>query len=138
MKITITGPRSIGKSTVSKIVAKKLKLKYLSSDEIGEKALKKHGGLDKAIKLGEIGKFIKSSAYGLIRSAYKQRKSIVFDLSGGSITSRKFKHASKQVRETAMQNSIIVGLLPSKNINCSVNFLFKRERERKHFKKNAL
>ncbi|MBT6823985.1 cytidylate kinase, partial [archaeon] len=32
MIITITGPRSVGKSTVSKILAKKLKLKYTSSD----------------------------------------------------------------------------------------------------------
>ena len=63
MIITITGPRSVGKSTISKIVAKKLNMRYVSSDKIGEKAIKKEGGLDKAIKSGVIGKFIKKSAY---------------------------------------------------------------------------
>lgn len=54
MKITITGPRSVGKSTIGRLVARKLKMKYISSDEIGDKALKKEGGLDKAIKSGII------------------------------------------------------------------------------------
>lgn len=40
MNITITGPRSVGKTTISKLIAKKLKLKYISSDEIGEKEFK--------------------------------------------------------------------------------------------------
>ena len=65
MKITITGPRSVGKTTISKIVAKKLRLNYFSSDEIGEKHLKKEGvnkainyDLDNFVKLNEGGKQI--------------------------------------------------------------------------------
>lgn len=133
MIITITGPRSVGKSTIAKILAKKLKLKYVSSDEIGEKALKKHGGLDKAIKSGIIGKFIKSSAYGLIRKQYL-KNNFVFDLSGGSVSSTKFPEASAKVRKIAKEKSFIIGLLPSKNIKESINFLFEREKERAHFK----
>ena len=72
MKITITGPRSVGKTTVSKLLAKNLKLRYYSSDEIGEKALKKEGGLDRAIKSGTIEKFIRKDAYNLIRNVYKK------------------------------------------------------------------
>jgi cytidylate kinase len=34
MRIAITGPRSVGKSTISKIVAEKLNLKYISSDDL--------------------------------------------------------------------------------------------------------
>ncbi len=133
MRITITGPRSIGKTTVSKIVARKLNLRYYSSDEIGEKHLKKYGGLDKAIKSGIIGKFIKESSYGLVREVYK-KDNFVFDLSGGAVSSKKYAKASQRVRKIAKDNSIIVGLLFSKNIKESVKFLFEREKRRTHFK----
>lgn len=133
MRITITGPRSVGKTTISRIVAKKLRLKFYSSDEIGEKAFRKQGGLDKAIKSGEIGRFIKSSAYGLIRKVY-EKDNFVFDLSGGSVSSKKYKEASRKVRKIAGKKSIIIGLLPSKNTKKSIKFLFEREKRRKHFK----
>ncbi len=133
MRITITGPRSVGKTTISKLLAKNLRLKYFSSDEIGEKALKKYGGLDKAIKQNLIGKFIKNSNYGLIREIYK-KNNFVFDISGGAVSSKKYAEASQRVRKTAKENSIIIGLLPSKSINESIKFLFERERKREHFK----
>ena len=50
-KITLTGPRSVGKTTISKLLAKRLNLKYISSDELGEKITKKHGGLKKQLNL---------------------------------------------------------------------------------------
>ena len=134
MNITITGPRSVGKSTISKIVAEKLKLKYISSDEIGDKALKKNGGLDKATKSGIIIKFLKKNGYNLINNVYKNKNNYVFDLSGGSISSNKIKRASAQVRKNAKKKSIVIGLLPSNKINDSIDFLFKREVKRKHFK----
>lgn len=133
MKITITGPRSVGKTKILKLVAKKLGLKYYSSDEIGEKHMKKYGGLDKAIKTGKIEKFIKDNSYNLIREIY-EKDNFVFDLSGGAVSSRKFSEASEKVRKTVKENSIVIGLLPSKKIRESVNFLFEREKERVHFK----
>jgi 8-oxo-dGTP pyrophosphatase MutT (NUDIX family) len=133
MKITITGPRSVGKTTVSKNVAERLNLKYFSSDGIGEKHLRAEGGLDKAIKSGTIGKFIKDSTYGLIRDIYK-KDNFIFDLSGGAFSSRKFEEASEKVRKTAEKNSLIIGLLPSEDLDESVNFLFEREKKRVHFK----
>ncbi len=134
MRITITGPRSSGKTTISKLLSKQLKLKYISSDEIGEKAFEKYGGLDKAIKLGVVEKFIKKDAYGLIRNVY-QRKNFVFDLSGGAFTSKKLAVASRKIRNIAKKESIIFGLLPSKNLKESISFLFKREKKRTHFKR---
>jgi len=122
MIITITGPRSVGKSTISKLVAKKLKLKYISSDEIGERAMKKEGGLNKAIKSGAIEKFIEDSAYSLIRKEYR-KNNFVFDLSGGSISSRKFPEASKKVRKIAKLKSTIIGLLPYKDKEKSIKLL---------------
>ena len=134
MNITIVGPRSVGKTTVSKIVSKKLKKKYISSDEIGEKALKKYGGLDRAIKSGKIKEVINSGGYSLILKVYSTEKNFVFDLSAGAFTSKSMNEASKEVRGFAKKNSFIVGLLPSKNFLTSVIFLFNRERKRTHFK----
>jgi len=134
MKITITGPRSVGKTTASKIVAKKLNLKYISSDEIGEKALKKYGGLDKAIKSGLIKEFIQKRGYVLILNQYK-KDNLVLDLSIGSFTSTEFKRASREVRSAAKKNSIVIGLLPSKSDRESIKILYNREIKRKHFKK---
>tara|TARA_Y100000310_G_C20628852_1_gene787474 strand:- start:140 stop:679 length:540 start_codon:yes stop_codon:yes gene_type:complete len=134
MIYTITGPRSVGKTTISKRLAKKIKLNYISSDEIGEKVFEKEGGLDKAIKSGKIGNFINNSSYGLIRREY-EKDNFVFDLSGGAFTSEKYSEASKKVRKIAKKNSKIIGILPSKNEEKSINFLFEREKNRIHFKK---
>jgi adenylate kinase family enzyme len=68
--ITITGPRSVGKSTISKLLSKKLKLKYISSDELGEKLSKNFGGLDKAIKSGKIKELIRKKGYTEILKQY--------------------------------------------------------------------
>lgn len=135
MNITITGPRSVGKTTVSKLVAKKLRLKYVSSDEIGERAFKKYGGLDKAIKTGKIKEIINKGGYNLILKEYKN-KNFVFDLSIGSFSSRSMSKAAEEVRKAAKNNSIVVGLLPSKSIIYSSILLFSRERKREHFKSN--
>jgi len=134
MEITITGPRSIGKTTISKLIAKKLNLKYISSDEMGEKALRKVGGLDKAIKSGLIKEFIKKRGYVLILDQYK-KDNFVFDLSVGSFTSTEFKKASREVRSAAKKNSLIVALLPSKSDRESIDLLYTREIKRTHFKK---
>lgn len=133
MNITITGPRSVGKTSISKILAEKMNLKYFSSDEMGDKYLKKEDGLDKAIKSGKIKKFIKKEGYSLIENVYKKEKNFVFDLSGGAFTSKKFKEVSKKVREIAKKKSIVIGFLPSKNIFSSIWVLFNREIKRKHF-----
>lgn len=134
MNLTITGPRSVGKTTICKEIAKKLKLKYISSDEMGEKAFEKQGGLDKAIKSGAIKKFIEDSAYSLIRGVYAKEDNFVFDLSGGAVSSDRFKEVSELVRTTAKKNSFVIGMLPSKNSKESIAFLFEREKEREHFR----
>lgn len=133
MIITITGPRSVGKTKTSKIVARKLNLKYVSSDEIGEKAFKKYGGLDKAMKSGKALEVIKNGGYRLILNEY-DKDDFVFDLSGGSVRSGKLAKASSEVRKVAKKSSIVFGLLPFKNRTKSVKLLFEREQKREHFK----
>lgn len=135
MNVTITGPRSVGKTTVSKLVAKKMKLEYVSSDGLGEKEFKKYGGLDKVIKSGKIKKIIDSGGYSLILDVYKKNKNFVFDLAGGAFTSRSMGKTSEEIRGVAKKKSKIVGLLPCKNNFLAILILFKREIKRPHFKK---
>jgi shikimate kinase len=133
MKITLTGPRSIGKTTVSKMLADKLGLSCISSDEIAEEYFKEHGGLDKAIKSGKIDELITSGSYRAVIDIY-EKDGFVFDLSGGAFSSDKFSEASGEIRDAAKKNSIIVGMLPSKDTEESIAFLFEREKKREHFK----
>jgi shikimate kinase len=133
MRIVITGPRSVGKSTVTKLVSKKSGLKYISSDELGEKLTKKHGGLDKAIKAGIIKEIIKNKGYTALIKLFK-KDNFVLDLSGGSVSSKKFPKASEELRDVIKNSSIIIGLLPFKNKKKSIENLSKREEQRIHFK----
>ena len=125
-KITLTGPRSVGKTTISKLLAKRLNLKYISSDELGEKITKKHGGLDKATKSGIIKEIIKKKGYTLILNEYK-KKNFVLDLSIGAFTSADFKKASRELRSVAKNKSFVIGLLPYKSSKKSIQLLYERE-----------
>ena len=118
---------------MSRIVAEKMNLCYVSSDEIGEKALDKQGGLDKAIKSGAIKEFIRKEGYSLILNEYCS-DNFVFDVSGGSISSLEFHEASETLRKTANARSIVVGLLPYHDGSKSIDVLFPREQKREHFK----
>jgi shikimate kinase len=134
MIITITGPRSVGKSTIAPIVAKKLKLKYVSSDELANKALKKEGGLSKAIKSGKIKSIIEKEGYSILEKEY-ENDNFVFDISRGSVSSGTHEESSASLRKVIKKHSTItIGLLPNKNRKKSLEFLFKRECKRDHFK----
>lgn len=132
MKITIVGPRSVGKSTVSKLLAKKLNLKYISSDDLVDKAMKKYGGLDKVIKSGQIEKIIEIAVP--LHKAVMKKDNFVYDLAGGAISNRKYKKTSNKIKRLTKNNTIIYGLIPYKNKKKSIEFLFNRENKRKHFR----
>lgn len=134
MRITITGPRSVGKTTISKIVAEKLGLKYISSDEIGEKSFEKHGGLDRAMKSGIVEDSIKKGGYSFILEVYDKKDNFLFDLSGGSFASKKLPEQTLEVRTKAKNRSIVIGLLPYEDKEKSIRLLFDRERKRLHFR----
>ncbi|MDO8508213.1 MAG: shikimate kinase [Nanoarchaeota archaeon] len=132
MKITIVGPRSVGKSTASKILAANLNLEYISSDNIMNKAMKKYGGLDKVIKSGETYRIIEVAVSQL--EDVMKKDDFVYDLAGGAISSTKNKEVVDNIKAIVKANTIVVGLLPYKNKNRSLEFLFNREKEREHFK----
>lgn len=131
MKITLTGPRSVGKSTIGKILAKKLNLKYISADDLMENAMKPYGGLDKAMKCGNIDK-IMNRAIPQVKSVMS-KDNFIYDLAGGAISSRKHKKYVKPIIKLIKKESIIIGLLPSKNDAEAIKLLFNREKIRKHF-----
>lgn len=134
MRITIIGPRSVGKSSVSKILAEKLGYRYFEGDALANKELRKYGGLDKVIKenkfhlLGDLGT--------KITKEIMQKDNFVFDLAGGAISSRKkeLKSSVKDIKYIIYKKSILIGLLPCKNKKEAVEFLFEREKNRLHFK----
>ncbi len=132
--LTITGPRSVGKTTISKEISKRLLLEYISSDELADKELKKEGGLDKSIKSNKIRGFIKNKSFNLLKSVYESKNGFVMDLAGGAISSEKHSDVSLRIRDLSKNNSLVVMFLPSKNIFYSIIFLFRREIKRKHFK----
>lgn len=133
MKITLIGPRSVGKSTVGKALSKRIKIRYIEGDKRMHKELKKHGGLDKVIKSGKTH-LIEQKAVPLIVKIL-QNKKIILDLAGGAISSKKHKKVSERIIKIITEKSCVIGLLPFKNNKESIEFLFNRERKRKHFKK---
>lgn len=133
MKLIITGPRSVGKTTISKILAKKLYLKRIELDVLSNKMLQKQGGLDRAIKTNRILPLIKKSPR-IIKEILK-KDDILLELPGGAISSRRFEPYAKKIRRIIIKNTFVVGLLPFKEHKKSIELLFKRERNRDHFKK---
>ena len=133
MKITLVGPRSVGKSTISKLLGKKIKVIHIESDKIMNNKLKKYGGLDKVIKTRK-SHLIAKESIPLTKEILKNKK-FIFDLAGGAISSKKHKKVSQMITKLISKNSIVIGLFPSKSDKESIEFLFNREVKRKHFRK---
>ncbi|MFB6246008.1 MAG: shikimate kinase [Candidatus Pacearchaeota archaeon] len=133
MKISITGPRSVGKTTISKKLAEKLGKKFYSSDEIADKELKNEGGLDASMKAGSISDFIKNRSVPMVKEVFEE-DNFVLELAGGSVASSKYPEETSKIREIAREDSFFIGLLPSDDREESISFLYEREKDRNHFK----
>ena len=128
MNITIIGPRSVGKSTVSKSLASKLNKKYISSDDEMSKELKDLGGLIGASQDNKMEEIYAASPK-VLKKIYAQ-EDIIVDLAGGSLAAPQIKNNTLSI----ISNSIIFGLVPSLDVEESVNILYPRESKRTHFK----
>jgi len=126
MKIIIIGPRSVGKTTVGNLLARKLKMKYFDFDEIIEKKLK---GIDKHVE-----------KYGADSYRYKERKILkgflsklpkkfVVSVGGGTIASQ-LKYMSKKNTKDLKKKGKIIYLSPSKTKKQALNILYKNEKKR--------
>lgn len=133
MNITVTGPRSVGKTTLCKILADKIGFEYVESDALLDKNLQDLGGLSKAIEKDNNNHILKLGCklYSELLSGDK----ILFDMPGGAINKKinnqtEFKQKN---REIISSKSVVVGLLPFEDDDKSIEFLFSREKSRKHF-----
>lgn len=126
MKIVITGPRSAGKTTIGKLLAKKINSKYISSDELMDEKLKEFGGLDKATKLGK-KELIYEKGVELMKEELL-KEDFVFDVAGGSL-----KPEFRKLIKPNMKKVTSIGLVPSLNDEKAFRILYERERRRSHF-----
>ncbi len=133
MNITVTGPRSVGKTTLCKIINEKINFKYIESDDLLDKHLQHLGGLSKAIEKDNNNIILKLGCK--LYSELLDGDKILLDLPGGAINKKinnqtEFKQKN---REIISSKSFVVGLLPFEDDDKSIEFLFSRERNRKHF-----
>jgi shikimate kinase len=128
MNITITGPRSVGKTTTAILLAEKIRMNYISGDELMDKILEPYGGLSKVLR-DKRTDIIDKYAYYRCEQALKNDNTI-FDLAGGALKTKD----GEKIKTLLTKKSLVIGLLPSLNDIVSLDILYKRERERIHFK----
>ena len=130
MRLTIIGPRSIGKTSVARILSKKLKLKHIESDKLIDRELKNYGGLEKCWREQKNRLIMQTGIKTCKKLASKDN--IILDLAAGSITS-KWEEINKKNIMLIKNNSIVIGLLPFPEEYKSEEILYKREIKRPHF-----
>lgn len=123
MKLVITGPRSVGKSTVTPLVAQSLHLTYLESDQLMNEELADVGGLNAGIRTLSKEEIIKRGAV-LIQHVFATQDNFVLDYPGGGYVARK---------DILPNDAIIIVLLPFSDQQQAIDFLYARERKRPHF-----
>lgn len=131
MIITIIGPRSVGKSTISKQLANKLKCKYVSSDDEMDKKCTDVGGI-KGILKEKNRDLLFARAREIFDDVFSSNN-IVFDLAGGTLSTTDSKGEVMDFT-IVKQKSLIIGLIPFENKQQSVDLLFQREQKREHWK----
>jgi shikimate kinase len=128
--ITIIGPRAIGKSTVSKIIAREYHLNYVEFDTYLDKHLIKYGGLVNALTTGKAQEALNKEMPDYIRRILEEQK-ILLDIGGGAISSM-HKTTNKKNLEIILNGSLVIPLIYSDNILKSAKILQQREVERKY------
>ena len=134
MNLVVVGPRSVGKSTTSALLAKELNYTYLEGDALVHDVLEDLGGLDGAIKAG-LTKEVMQRGFNVVKETLAKDK-IVFDLAGGAISARKGEELgiNQEVRKLIQEKATVIGLLPYEDDEKSIQLLFDREQQRKHFR----
>lgn len=128
MKIVVTGPRSVGKSTASRLLAEVLQMPYLSSDRLLDKRLAASGGLNAVMKQ-DSSRQINEEGIAMVKEAMARTDDFVFDLAGGAL-------GSPDTRDSilpCLEGAFVVGLIPGENDEQSIALLIAREQQREHF-----
>lgn len=127
MKYILIGPRSVGKSTIGKSLAKKLKIEYFDFDEFVEKEL---DGIDRHIKKSGIEPYRKQESKLLKKFLSNLPNEAIISLGGGTIASQFPKLNKENINEIKKRGEIIY-LSPSNNKKEAIKILFKNETSRK-------
>ncbi|MBT4503951.1 MAG: hypothetical protein HOC74_39830 [Gemmatimonadetes bacterium] len=133
MRITITGPRSVGKSTVAEILGIKLKLKYIDGDAEIDKALKDLGGLYQMMSDGRVNEILER--FIPLLSEFFEQDDFIFDLAGGAMTPGRDatkENYAKKIRGMIKDSRVIL-LLPSMHEDTAIKTLQERETQREHY-----
>jgi shikimate kinase len=143
--IALIGPRSVGKTTIGKELAKENNITFVDFDNYCNKVLKKQGKQD-------IGKFIETlklerkittelawKEFGLwLRKVFKEflelnkKNSFVLDLGGGTL-SEDLEDEKVNAPLLKKYNAKIILLLPNENEEKGINKLLLREKQREHW-----
>ena len=130
MRITIIGPRSVGKTTTAKLLSNELGYFHEESDEVIDKLLLAFGGLSLVLK--EKRKDLINDACEKRFAVALQVDNMIFDLSGGSLLIEE-NDIGKRTQAFIREKSVVIGLLPCVEDNDAIEFLYERERKRDHF-----
>ena len=126
-RIILIGPRSVGKSTVGKIIAEKLKLKYFDLDGFVTERL---GDIDEFISMHTLEEYRKQESHLLKELLGKLPREYVISIGGGTIASQ-FHGLSEINAELLKKKGTFVFINPSYDKKEGPKALFDKEKERK-------
>ena len=127
MKIFIIGHRSVGKTTVGKIIAKKLKIKFIDFDSVVSKKL---GNLRTYGKKYGSEKYRTEERKILMNFLKRTPSKIVVSLGGGTVASQ-YAEISKANTKDVSKIGTFVYLIPSKSQKETIDTIHERELRRK-------
>lgn len=127
MRFIIIGPRSVGKTTIGKNLAKRLNLKYFDFDEIVEKRLK---GINKFISIYGADSYRKEERNILKKFLLRLPKRFIVSVGGGTVASQLYNISKRNIKDLKRVAKIIY-LSPAKTKKYALDILYKRERKRK-------
>lgn len=127
MRIILIGPRSVGKSTVGKILAGKAKVKHFDLDDYADSKL---GDLDEYIQKKGIDSYRTIERKFLLQLAKKLPAKFVLSVGGGTVASQ-MRRISESNCKSLKRLGTIVYLAPSRGVPSAVRTLRARERKRK-------
>lgn len=130
--VTLVGPRSVGKSSIGKIMAKSLGWILIDLDEYMNKVLEKDGGIGGFTKKFGWDKYMKilHKELKILLSSLKDKK-VVLDCGGGTISSE-FPESELNAH-LLKRHSKIVLILPHEEEEGGLQILLEREKNRPHF-----
>jgi len=141
--ISLVGPRSVGKSSIGKILSQKLKYNYIDLDKFSEKELKNEGGIRGFIKKRRnkdtsnlVWKNYWKYQHKFLLKIFSKSTKIVLDVGGGTFV-EVFSKIKRNANLIAKKSKVIC-LLPSKKDSTAINILTKREMNRSHWKEKNL